>query len=533
MKNLFILFALLTLLFTYGCSEEDMLTPELTLTSMATKQFDSDGGIGYISYSLKNPIEGKNILAKTDASWIKEINTTRRGLVSFVVSKNEASTSRQTTISITYDSQSFSVCIHQDEQTPQVDNGENDDSNTDDEDNGDDEEGDSGALLVQVPKGDNPSIYASGGSITLQAITQKQWQAEIINPESCDWLLISQSDNSLTITTTPNTTQNDRVAKISITADSEKQTLAIRQRRDIIQRKVINRRNVYSQLNLYYSQNVLARVVALLPVPSTNIYQDIEKLDTSNGTLLTASDNKTRYLRVLLNNDQIPASGECILKETFTVTNYSIDVAFGAITSQIDIDTDSEVYKKYTGANGDIIVPDLNALQPITSELWDTAKGNIVEYARLCYEYVARNMKYINPNTGLHPLKDILAMGGGDCGNQATVFISMLRNKGIPARHVVMIRPNQTYHVRAEFFLAGYGWIPVDPNAKNMNPSGDYFGKIFSDEIVLNTDINIPLLGPEDDNPTTILLFQTYHWWYWIYAETMIQIKHSFGLLFI
>ena len=102
-------------------------------------------------------------------------------------------------------------------------------------------------------------------------------------------------------------------------------------------------------------------------------------------------------------------------------------------------------------------------------------------------------------NTGLHPVQDILD-NGGDCGNQASVFISLLRAKGIPARHVVLCRVGSA-HVRAEFYLAGYGWIPADPNGEQSAPSLDWFGHVDNDADALVVSLgicneyNIPAVG--------------------------------------
>lgn len=388
----------------------------------------------------------------------------------------------------------------------------------------------SDGLTIQALKDDNPLIYASGGVATIAVSSALEWNAEVVDSESCDWLHLDQTKNTLTLTTDENTTAKDREATVVITSDSATKEVVIRQRQNILRRKALKQRKVYTQLYLQYNKNRISRFLSALPVPSSNIYQTIEDLNTTGGNLVTAPDNETRYLLCILDNGDIPASGSPFLREEYKVTNYSIDVDFNAITSYVEIDTESDVYKNYTGASTDIIIPDFEPMQAVISQLWQAANNDIVSYARLCYLYVAENMRYINPNTGLHPLYKIWIDGGGDCGNQATVFISMLRNKGIPARHVVMIRPDDTAHVRAEFFLAGYGWIPVDPNAKNMIPEGDFFGKIYSDEIVMNRDINIPIQDHEG-NKFTAELLQVHAFWYWIYADMSLNVLRTIGLM--
>ena len=406
---------------------------------------------------------------------------------------------------------------------------ENDDNSTENTGGGDDTTL-SDELTISQLKADNPLIYANGGSATITVESERAWQAVVVEPTECNWLTLESNKNRLTLTTNRNESASNRSAVVEVQNGVTTKQFVVEQRANIIKRTKIGERDIFVQLAIGYNFNRFSKLVVVLPVPQTNLYQDIDNLTVSGGKIMTAANNKTQYVRRTLTPSEIPTSGGSVLREEFRVTNYGIEVDFDAITSYVDIDTASEVYKKYMGRDGDIIVPGLPQLQPLTEPLWAASKGDVVDYARLCYEYVAANMKYINPNTGLHSLATILANGGGDCGNQATLYISMLRNKGIPARHVVMIRPDGTFHVRAEFYLAGYGWIPVDANAKNMNPNGDYFGKIETNEIVVNNDINIKMLGSNDSVEENIVLLQDYLWWYWITGSMSCEIYRTTGV---
>ena len=67
----------------------------------------------------------------------------------------------------------------------------------------------------------------------------------------------------------------------------------------------------------------------------------------------------------------------------------------------------------------------------------------------------------------------------GKCGDLNALFVGLARSIGIPARDVYGIRVadsrlgykslgksgdiTKAQHCRAEFYLAGYGWVPVDP----------------------------------------------------------------------
>ena len=107
-----------------------------------------------------------------------------------------------------------------------------------------------------------------------------------------------------------------------------------------------------------------------------------------------------------------------------------------------------------------------------------------VEKARAIYEWVVENT-FRDPKTrgcGWGDIKSMLESGnlGGKCGDLNAMFVGLARSVGVPARDLYGLRvarseygyaslgvgsPNVTraQHCRAEFFAAGYGWVPVDP----------------------------------------------------------------------
>ena len=107
-----------------------------------------------------------------------------------------------------------------------------------------------------------------------------------------------------------------------------------------------------------------------------------------------------------------------------------------------------------------------------------------VDKARAIYEWVVENT-FRDPKTrgcGWGDVKSMLESGnlGGKCGDLNALFVGLARAVGVPARDLYGLRvarseygyaslgvgsPNVTraQHCRAEFFAAGYGWVPVDP----------------------------------------------------------------------
>jgi len=114
------------------------------------------------------------------------------------------------------------------------------------------------------------------------------------------------------------------------------------------------------------------------------------------------------------------------------------------------------------------------------------AKGarNDLDKGRAIYEWIVENT-HRDPRTkgcGTGDVKALLESGnlGGKCADLNALFVGLCRSLGIPARDVYGIRVapsalgykslgvsssviSKAQHCRAEFFVEGIGWIPVDP----------------------------------------------------------------------
>jgi transglutaminase-like putative cysteine protease len=108
---------------------------------------------------------------------------------------------------------------------------------------------------------------------------------------------------------------------------------------------------------------------------------------------------------------------------------------------------------------------------------------NDLERAHAVYEWIVENTQR-DPKVrgcGVGDIKTMLETNnlGGKCGDLNALFVGLMRSVGVPSRDVYGIRVadsrlgykslgkagdiTKAQHCRAEFWLAGYGWVPVDP----------------------------------------------------------------------
>jgi len=258
-------------------------------------------------------------------------------------------------------------------------------------------------------------------------------------------------------------------------------------------------------------------LVGELAWPESNEYQEIRHLEHSPGKVLAHPENGDKYLYCRFNGADCPQPGSSkTIFHEFEATLYDITVDFSKIDTIYPYDKKSALYRRYTGKSGVFVDPNHPEIKRIAMQIASESKDSL-EFARNAYLYVSENYQYLNPNTGLSPLKKLLQDGGGDCGNLSSIYISLLRNQGIPARHLVTIRPNGSTHVWADFYLEKYGWIPVDVTYRlqDRSKTRDYFGRVRvgSNGIILSRDVDVSVINHQGV-PQKVDHMQTCAYWW-------------------
>jgi transglutaminase-like putative cysteine protease len=144
-----------------------------------------------------------------------------------------------------------------------------------------------------------------------------------------------------------------------------------------------------------------------------------------------------------------------------------------------DMREDRRVLARYTEATR--LMPTDGIVQKTAREITRGQKSDL-DKARAIYEWVVDNA-FRDPKVrgcGVGDIRAMLETGNlsGKCADLNALYVGLARAVGIPARDVYGVRVadsaefkslgksgdiTRAQHCRAEFYLAGFGWVPVDP----------------------------------------------------------------------
>lgn len=384
-------------------------------------------------------------------------------------------------------------------------------------------------LSISILSPDPEISWSLGGEAQVQLNSTKDWTLS----SSEDWLQArpasgTKGKHTVTLITPANTSTEDRTAVLTLAAEGGSRQLSVVQHGNIFKITPLQSCEISSKMVLRCDKGVnRLKYVVFLPSPQTNQYQTIRNSKCGDGKPESSSEG-VQYI-VYYYEGSVPSS-EIVLENTYTVDFQYLETDFSKIVHRdLAYDTESASYKRYTSRctadEGFQMIDPLNPwVVAQADELWSQSGDDPVEYARLCYEKVASAFTY-GIYDGDNSVDEIIDRMSGDCGNQHAIWLSLLRNKGIPARPVVMNSPDDFTHVRGEFCVAGYGWIPVD--VTYHQDGGDYWGKFTDDHlVVMNRDFSFDTV-PVGGERYHINLLQVIHWFYWYWGSGDVSGDYS------
>jgi transglutaminase-like putative cysteine protease len=221
------------------------------------------------------------------------------------------------------------------------------------------------------------------------------------------------------------------------------------------------------------------KVQAWIPVPSVNEagwFKSGESKWTTNGKASLKQDAKYKsgFVHVEWDAGQ-PATIEVV--SNVSAQDRAVDLGKpGKAAALSDVDR-----KLYTGATA--LIPTDGIVKETSNKIVGNA-ANDLEKARKIFDWIVENTarNAATRGCGIGDIAAMLKTGNltGKCADLNALYVGLARAAGLPARDVYGIRVapskfgykslgagsaniTKAQHCRAEVYLEGFGWVPVDP----------------------------------------------------------------------
>jgi transglutaminase-like putative cysteine protease len=166
----------------------------------------------------------------------------------------------------------------------------------------------------------------------------------------------------------------------------------------------------------------------------------------------------------------------------------------------------------------DRLVPLSDRIRKLATEI-TAGKPSELARARAIYDHVVETMRYDKSGTGWGNGDIYWACDAkrGNCTDFHALFIGLARAAGIPAKFAIGFPlPAERgggeiagYHCWAEFYLAGYGWVPVDTSEASKHPEKReyFFGAHDENRVQLSVGRDIVLAPPQRGEPLNYFIY--------------------------
>jgi transglutaminase-like putative cysteine protease len=222
------------------------------------------------------------------------------------------------------------------------------------------------------------------------------------------------------------------------------------------------------------------QVQAWIPVPSVNEANWFKSSDnawTTNGKASLKHDAKYKAAFVHVEWEKGQATPAIEITSTVAAQDRAVDLTKPGTAAALS-NADRALYTSPTA-----LIP-TGGIVKATSDKIVAGANSDLEKAKKIYDWVVENT-YRNAKTrgcGIGDIAAMLTTGNlnGKCADLNALYVGLARAAGLPARDVYGIRVmpskfgykslgagsaniTKAQHCRAEVYLEGFGWVPVDP----------------------------------------------------------------------
>jgi len=257
-------------------------------------------------------------------------------------------------------------------------------------------------------------------------------------------------------------------------------------------------------------------------------YQEIQEIDIEPQENATISYDKTYHNKILNYRMTSPQNSSLKFHVRYRVKRFEYSNKNASSRALLNEDL-------YKYLQADRLVTISPKIKEMAKEITQ-AKTTTIDKARAIYDYVFKNVSYDKtiPGWGNGDTERVCLLKAGNCTDFHSLFISLARASGIPAKFVMGVPLSNDkkegeilgYHCWAEFYDEQLGWVPVDISEawKNKSKYGYYFGAIGADRLEISIGRDIVL----EPNANTEPLNYFFYPYVEVDGKKFLQIKTSF-----
>lgn len=258
-----------------------------------------------------------------------------------------------------------------------------------------------------------------------------------------------------------------------------------------------------------------ARVRVWLPMPPSTDEQSVKSL-TAKLPAKGEEGVEDRFGNKMLSFEVVsPKSGEVAFDTSYQVTRQEVRGLSPEKMGMLPV--------KLTGAQRKLLLA-ADVKVPLGGKPLELLAGKELpaeqlKLARLLYDRVDEHVKYdkSKPGYGRGDVLWVCDSRFGNCTDFHSLFISLARTKGIPARFEIGFSvpekrgegPIAGYHCWAYFWLDKQGWVPVDISEADKNPAMKeyYFGNLTENRLTFTQGRDITLVPKQAGEPLNFFIY--------------------------
>lgn len=251
-----------------------------------------------------------------------------------------------------------------------------------------------------------------------------------------------------------------------------------------------------------------------MPALSENPHQVIEEMNLEPKDSALITYDQQYHNKIIYYSFKFPESPVMEIKAYYKVkrNEYSNKPTFISLAKAAI----EESLSQYLSGNRLVTISP--RIQSLAAEITKGKKTDI-DKAYAIYDYIFQSVSYDKtiPGWGNGDTERVCLVKAGNCTDFHSLFISLARASGIPAKFVMGVPLPQDkregeipgYHCWAEFYEEKLGWIPVDISEawKDKSKYHYYFGTIPKDRLELTQGRDIVLEPAQNTEPLNYFFY--------------------------